>query len=258
VRPGCGKVFGKRPARTIAASAPSAPALTLASSATGEAPKRSGVLAGAAARLAAQRGLAAVPALAVPESAPREVGTSPDGAARDVVAPSESERESLSEWLLPAVPELVEGGCKWSIRKAGREPLDPDPVWEKRWEKSYHQSLGHYVPRLEMHPAVALLVATLFLWLSMFVGAKKLAKEDKGKADKLPATPAPSSAPSAPGEAQEVAECQTPAVVQSHADSPRFVGDSGESELSLELTQSSLQPDASGADGSVMNAKQHA
>jgi hypothetical protein len=259
VRSGCGKVFGKRPARATAvvvhavvpaASRPVALAEQVPTQGATVSPRPAG-LAGAAARLARSRGLvvagdSSVAAVASEAAAP----VPPPGAA----AEPEPQRESLSDWLLPSVPGLVADGCAWSIRKAGREPLGADPVWEQRWEKSYKDSLGHYVPRLEMHPAVALLIATFFLWLSMWWGAPKIKKDEPVAEVKPESSVKPvDGASDKATEAKEVKVCLTPATVPNHAGSPASAGDSGGLAESLGLTSACVPMGASMDDGSATN-----
>jgi hypothetical protein len=169
--------------------------------------------------------------------------------------PTDEDRESLSEWLLPVVPDMVVSGCEWSIKKAGRLANDPDPLWEKRFRTSYEKSLGHYVPSLEMHPAVALLIATLFLWLSMWWNAPK-AKGSEAKKELNKASAPASAVPSAP--AAEVDLCQTPATVPSPAASPPFAVASDEYVTSLGLMPPSGPPDASGDGGGATSAERSA
>jgi hypothetical protein len=255
VRPGCGKIFGKRPSRAVSAAAPDVRPIALAGQAPHSAPAvlaRTGGLAGAAARLARSRGLVVAgdsPVAAVASEAAAPVP--PPGAA----AEPEPQRESLSDWLLPSVPGLVADGCAWSIRKAGRDPLGADPVWEQRWEKSYKDSLGHYVPRLEMHPAVALLIATFFLWLSMWWGAPKLKKDEPAAAEVKPESSAKpvDGASDKATEAKEVKACLTPATVPNHAGSLPSAGDSGGLAESLGLTSACVPMGASVDDGSATN-----
>lgn len=254
-RPECGARFYGGKGRAAVASAPvpssSAPKLALVrndSAPVGGAPRPG--LAGAAARLARARGLAVVPS----EPPVGDVNAAPSVVPAEGAADSSEDRESLTDWLMPVVPDMVVSGCGWSIKKAGRVPNDPDPLWEKRFRTSYEQSLGHYIPRVEMHPAVALLVATAFLWLSMWWGAPKAKKDEGGKENKASA-PAP-AVPSAP--VAEVVPCPTPAPVPSPVVSLPSVDGSEGSAMTLDLIPPSSQPDASGGDGAVMSVERSA
>ena len=156
----------------------------------------SGGMAAAAERLRAARGGSA-PAAALPAK--------PEQAAlAETVRPSETEpapvgdgKTNIASWLLPLGPASLVKGGEWLVRKAGREPLAPDPVWYGRMRENYRKTLEQKIPQLNVSPWTALLVASVFLVLSMWWGAKKRKKDDA--ADAKPADAA--AAPAAPGPA---------------------------------------------------------
>lgn len=192
------------------------------------------------ARLARARGR-------VVDAPPQAVDPSPVAAESP---PAEKPRESLTDWLTPLAPDAVIGAAKWTIRRAGREPYEPDPTWEQRWRESYDQALGQYLPRLEMSPGASLVVATVFLWLSMWIGAPKLkaatGEQEEGK----------EGGESAPAKSTEEAQaCQTSAKVLSLADSLPFAGDFGAPETNTDPPKSSPRAETSADHGGVNNAE---
>jgi hypothetical protein len=170
------------PAKVAPAHTPAAPAGGLLSPPASR-PAFKG-LSGAAERMARARGLvpreptqvektaAAATQIEKVEEKPKEPG----------------QRESITDWIKPAIPNLVVNSGKWSVRRLSREPWEPDKVWYGRWRKCYESSLERHLPEIEIGSGWALIIATFFLWLSMFWAAKPRKKDEAPQLPPKPAT----------------------------------------------------------------------
>ena len=246
VRPGCSKRYGVRLPNGATAppvSATSAPAAT----ATGQ-------LRAAAARLAERRGFVAAPGI-VGKTADLETPSLEPGPAPDDRAPK-AKRYSMSEWFGGHVPDAVVAGEEYLIRKvAKREPWAPSPVWKKRFDESYHATVDDFLPRLEVSPPVALIIAAIAMFGTMFVGARKL-PPDKTKAEPPPPTVPPVLA-SVP-RVKESPAWETKPQSQSPVATPLSVHSIGGAETGQTFPNDSSRPDTSGADGSANSAPRSA
>ena len=204
-----------------------------------------GGMAAAAERLRAARGGSA--AAAAPAAKPDEQ------AIAETVRPAENEpapvddgKTNIASWLLPLGPASLVKGGEWLVRKAGREPLAPDPVWYGRFRENYHKTLEQKIPKLNVSPWTALLVASVFLVISMWWGAKKRKKDDAAT-DAKPAA----DAPAAPGPA--VPELAKPALPAPASSPPASATPSGGAGTTKGPSWETLAPSPSPA-GSLFSA----
>jgi hypothetical protein len=120
------------------------------------------------------------------------------------------ERASLTDWFLPEIPGMVTEGCGYVVRWFGREPGDPDELWQERWGQEFDKGVRHHLPRLRMPWWVALLVATICICVSMWIGGTPI---DEKKAQRKPVTPPappPPEAPRAPSPPPSTSSAEPP------------------------------------------------
>ena len=241
-RAGCGKIYGARKRRGPAAvpakaspalagkPAPLPPPLTPA---VPPAPAQGGrSFAALASRLATRQGIQAAP-MPADDTPPSPSPEPPEGDGGDIASAEgegddEPKRFSLTEWLIPELPEMAVAGAGWTVRKLGREPGEPDTEWRDRWQEAFDEGVSNRLPKMEMPWWLALLVATLMLVISMYLAGEKLP---------------PKAAPK-PIEPKPEAPCPTDAqaAAPSHVASPASAGASDESAILTSLQPLSGQP----------------
>lgn len=263
-RPGCGHQFGKRgraPLAPVSAPPPAiAPRPVLVHSQPGPtAPRPPGGLGGAAARLAAARGLQVLPN--TQNGQKREGQDGSPGASADTgsggaalaqgAASPKSDRVSFMERILPELPDAFVALAGFAIKRAGRIPNEPDPDWMDHFREDYQRCGKAWLPKIELSPGWALVASSAMVVVSMAWNSEKvITKEEKPKTE-----PSPKA-----GEllTSEVKECPTDAPAPSPAASPASADGSGDPLTSTNPLYSSDLPEPSGEDGSATNAKQAA
>lgn len=212
-----------------------------------------GRMSAAADRLRQSRGFLrlvpdAVPPSAVPSAVP---------SASPVAA--EAERDSLTAWLLPGVPDLAVEACQIQIERSGRIPNEPDPEWQERFNRNFKRALGGALPELEMHPVLACFIALFFLWLSMRWGAELKTEETTADAEPKKA-PAPVKPPPTPPAAPTKQERKDPWQSESDRESPPLAAtpksapDFPEYQIALGFPDASSPPETSEIDGDAKTA----
>jgi hypothetical protein len=218
-RPGCGKVFGERAGKSTLTAKPSvvqkAPPMLGGSGIGGATPVPSGGgLQGAAARLAARRGLA-LPA----EPEPAEL-------AKPAEKKPAEPRESLSDWFGKSIPDVYVWLCGAGIKAAGRKPWEPDEKWMGRMRRCYERSLGQLLPDLDIPPGWGLAIAAVMVPVSMVWDSEKIIK---------PAKPTVESKPSENKAVPTEVPCQTGASQTSPVATVASVVSSAEPPTALEM-----------------------
>ena len=198
-RQGCGKIKGLRGPNAHARSAQPRPSVQPASPkplpsrpvATGDSRLQQ-----AAQKLAERRGFVRV--VEATEGGPL--------AQAEVKPPSASKRKTYSvfDWFGGKIPDAIQSGCTWAVRKGGHEPYEADPVWSERFHDSFNETMGNALPNWQMPSWLAMLVAVFVMWLSMRWGAPPIKTDkdedrDKAKSDENPRSTSPTDSTPAEG-----------------------------------------------------------
>lgn len=185
VREGCGKEFGQRSkaAGTAPPQAPSASSAKLTSLASSESLRR------AAARISGRPSVPVDAPAAEPSQAAPAAVSSTTAAGATALTPLEEEDNLIADLIRPAGPNLLVNGSASLINHGAwifkpRKALEPDPDFYATFVKRWNKGVERLVPKIELHPVVALLLAAGAVTGSMWWAAPVI--EEKPA---LPAVP---------------------------------------------------------------------
>lgn len=194
VREGCGKEFGQRSkaagtapplgsGRIFQAQAPSASGAKPTALASSESLRR------AAARISGRPSVPVDAPAAEPSQAAPAAVSSTTAAGATALTPLEDEDNLIADLIRPAGPNLLVNGSASLINHGAwifkpRKALEPDPDFMATFVKRWNKGVERLVPKIELHPVVALLLAAGAVTGSMWWAAPVI--EEKPA---LPAVP---------------------------------------------------------------------